>query len=66
MCAADKVALMNTFNGANLGTVAASRAKRIVDNRKIVDNLNCAMRTSLLTLHATNTTVGWVAIGYKA
>ena len=57
MRSADKVADMDTVNGANLRTLTASRAKLVVDNRKIVLNGNCTVGTGLLALHTADTAV---------
>ena len=57
MCAADEVALVDTMNGAGLGTLATAGALVIVDNRKIADNLDRIVRADLLALAATDTTV---------
>ena len=60
MCAANKVAFVNAVNRTNLFALTATGANRIINNRKIVDNLNCTIRTSLLALHAANATVGTI------
>ena len=57
MCAADEVALVDTVNGAGLGTLATSGALVIVDNRKIADNLDRIVRADLLALTAADTAV---------
>ena len=57
MRAANEVALVNTFNRANLSAFAAARAKRVVYRGKIINNLDCAVRTGLFALHASDTAV---------
>ena len=57
MCAADEVALVDTMNGANLGAFAAAGALVIIDNGEVVNNLDRAVWTGLLTLAACDTAV---------
>ena len=57
MSTADKVAEVYTLNRANLVTLSASRTFIIIDSSKIVNNLDRALRTSLLTLHASYASV---------
>ena len=57
MCAADEVALVDTMNGANLGAFAAAGALVIINNGEVVNNLDRAVGTGLLTLAAGNTAV---------
>ena len=57
MCAADKVTLVNTFNGANLSAFSAIYAKLVVYYGKVVDNLDSASRAGLFTLHTADTAV---------
>ena len=57
MCAADEVALVDTMNGAGLGTLATAGALVIVDNGEVINNLYCAVGTGLLALAAGNTAV---------
>ena len=60
MCAANEVTLVNTVYGADRNALCATCAERIVNNCKIVHNLNSSARTSLLALHTANTAVGAV------
>ena len=55
MRSANKVALVDTVNRANLTAGAAARAFRVVDGSKVIDNLNCSLRTALFALTAGNT-----------
>ena len=57
MCAADEVALVDTMNGANLGTLAAAGTLVVVDNGKVVNNLDSIVRAGLLALAAGDTAV---------
>ena len=57
MCAADEVALVDTMNGAGLGTLATAGALVIIDNRKVADNLDRIMRADLLALATADTAV---------
>ena len=57
MCAADEVALVDTMNGAGLGTLAAAGALVIVDNRQVADNLDRIVRADLLALATADTAV---------
>ena len=57
MCAAEEVVLVDTVNGASLGTLATACALVIIDNGKVVNNLYCAVGTGLLALAAGNTSV---------
>lgn len=57
MRAARKITLVDTMYGADLCARATARAKRIVDNGKVVLNLYSAVRTSFLALHTANATV---------
>ena len=57
MCAADEVALVYAMNGTNRNALAAAGADREVYNGKVVYNLECAVRTGLLTLHTADTAV---------
>ena len=57
MRSADKVILVDTMNGADLGTRSATCAKRVVVGCKIIFNLNGIARASLLAFHASDTSV---------
>ena len=57
MCAADKVALVNTLDGADLGAFAASCAKVVVDNREVVLDLYSTVGAGLFALHTADTAV---------
>ena len=57
MCAADEVALVDTVNGAGIGTFAAAGALIVIDSRKIIDHLDSAMGAGLLALTASDTAV---------
>ena len=61
--AADEVALVNTVYGTSLCTSATAGAKIVVDGGEIVLNSDSTLRTGLLTLHTTDTTVGAVLTG---
>jgi len=58
MCAADKVAEVNTFNRTNLVTLSASGALAVIYGSKVVFNFYCAFGTILFTLHTADTAVG--------
>ena len=57
MSTADKVALVNTLNGANLSAFAAIYAKLVVYYGKVVNNLDCAGGTGFFALHTADTAV---------
>ena len=57
MCTADKVTLVNTFNGANLSAFSAIYAKLVVYYGKVIDNLDSTRRAGLFTLHTADTAV---------
>ena len=57
VCSADEAALVNALNGAGLSAFAAARAKRIINGRKVVYNLYCAVWTYLFALHTADTAV---------
>ena len=57
MCAADEVALVDTMNGADSGTLTAAGTLVVVDNGKVVNNLDSTVGTGLLALAAGNTAV---------
>ena len=57
MCATDEVALVDTVNGAGLGTLAAAGALIVINNRKIIDHLDSAVGAGLLALTASDTAV---------
>ena len=57
MRSADKATLVDTVNGASLHTLTAGGALLIVDNCKIVYNLDSAELTGALTFTATDTAV---------
>ena len=58
MCAADKVFLNDTADGASLGALAAADALIVIDHRKIMLDLDCTVLTSLSAFSATDTSVG--------
>ena len=66
MCAADEVALVDTMNGAGLGTLAAAGTLVIIDNGEVVNNLDRAVWTGLLTLAAGNTAVSTALANCRA
>ena len=55
---------MQAMYGADLNAFRAARANGVVNDREVVFNLDRAVRTCLLTLHATNTSVGAVLSGH--
>ena len=55
---ADEAALVNTPDGADLGTLAAARAKGIINSCQIVFNLDSAVSAGLFAFHASDTAVG--------
>ena len=57
MCAADKVSFVYAMNRAYSHTFGAAGTKRIVYSCQIVNDFDSSVRTGLLTLHTTNTTV---------
>ena len=57
MCAADEVALVDTMNGANLGAFAAAGTLVVVDNGKVVNDLDSTVGAGLLALAAGDTAV---------
>ena len=57
MCAAEEVALVDTMNGAGLGTLATAGALVVVDNGEVINTLYCAVGTGLLALAAGDTAV---------
>ena len=65
MCAADKVALVQTMYGTNLHAGSTAGAERIVDGRQVIDDGNGTVRAGLLTLHTADTAVGAVLAGYS-
>ena len=58
MYSADKIAFVNAMHGADPCTLAAAGAKRIVNDREVVFNLDRSVRAYLLALHTSNTAVG--------
>ena len=66
MRAAEAVAFVNTVNGADLDTLTAARAKRIIDCGKVVYNLDCFERADLFALHTADTAVSAIFTGYSA
>ena len=58
MSSADKVTLVDTMNGANLCTLTASGTKIVVYGCEIVNHGDSTVRTALLALAASDTTVG--------
>ena len=57
---ANEVAFVDTVDGANLYARAATGAEGVIDGSKVVLNGDSTLRTGLLTLHTTDTTVGAV------
>ena len=57
MCAADEVALVDTMDGADLGTLATACALRIIDRGEVVDNVDCIVGAVLFALAAGDTAV---------
>ena len=57
MSAADKVALVDTVNGADLGARAAACAERVVYLGKVILDGDSAVRTGFLTLHTADAAV---------
>ena len=55
MSATHKVFEVNTLNGANIVTCATTRTLAVIDGGKVVFNLDCSLRTGLLTLHTSDT-----------
>ncbi len=58
MRAADEVTLVDAVYRANGCTLTAAGAEVVIYGREVVDNLDSATRTSLLTLHTADTAVG--------
>ena len=58
MRAADEVTLVDAVYRASSRTLTTAGAEGVIDGREVVDNLDSAIRTSLLTLHTADTTVG--------
>ena len=57
MRSANKIILVQTADGTNLGTRTAARTFFVIDYRKIIYNGNSVVRTGLYTLSASDTTV---------
>ena len=57
MSAADKVALMNTFYGADICAFAAAGTEFIVNDCKIVYNLYSAVLAGFFAFHTADTAV---------
>ena len=57
MRTADEVTLMDAMHGANRNALCTSGAKRIIYGCEIVYNGDSAVRTRLLALHTTDTSV---------
>ena len=57
VCAADKVALDNTVNGAYLGTFATACTKRVIYLCEVVIYLDSSARTGLFAFGAADTAV---------
>ena len=55
---ADEVALVDAMYGTNCRTLTASSTERVVDGSEVVNNLDSAALTGLLTLHTADTAVG--------
>ena len=66
MCAADKVILVQTVNGANLYASRAARTQRIINGCEIVLDLDSSVRAGLLTLHTADTAVGAIFASQRA
>lgn len=60
MCTAGKVTYVKAMYGTYFNAFCATRAKRIIDDGKIVDYSNGTVGAGLFALHATNTSVGTV------
>ena len=56
--AADEVTLVDAVYRANGCTLTAAGTEVVIYGREVVDNLDSATRTSLLTLHTADTAVG--------
>ena len=63
---ANEVAFVDAVDGANLYARAATGAEGVIDGSKVVLNGDSTLRTGLLTLHTTDTTVGAVLTGESA
>ena len=57
MRTANKVTLMYAMNGAYASAYTAARAFIIIDNRKVIYNLDCSLRAILFALSAAYATV---------
>ena len=57
MCAADKVSFVYAMNRTYRHTFGTAGTKRIVYSCQIINDLDSSVRTGLLTLHTTDTTV---------
>ena len=57
MSRTNKAAFVDTVNGTSLSTLTTARAKLIIDDRKVINDLDSTVRTGLLALHTTNATV---------
>ena len=66
MRSADEVTLVDAVYGTNCHARATTGTERVIYGCKIIDNLDSAFRTGLLTLHTTDTTVGAGLSGYCA
>ena len=57
MCAAGIITDVQAMYGTSLYTQRTARAKRVVYRGKIINNLDCAVRTGLFALHTSDTAV---------
>ena len=58
VCSADEVTLVDAMHGTNRYALAASGAETVINGSEVVDNLDSAIGTCLLTLHTADTAVG--------
>jgi hypothetical protein len=66
ICSADKIAFVDTVNGADLCALATARAERVIDGGKIVFNLDSTILTGLFALHTADTAVCTALSGDRA
>ena len=58
MCSADEVTLVDAVHGTNRYALATAGAEAVIDGSEVVNNLDSAVGTGLLTLHTADTAVG--------
>ena len=58
VCSADEVTLVDAMHRTNRYALATAGAEAVINGSKVVDNLDSAIGTSLLTLHTADTAVG--------